>query len=130
MTDIEKHEWQCPREGCDRFIMAYSKSGIEKLIEEHLYVHSQQDREDELKRRQEEVENLTKELASIQPNKNDNLLVLTAQDIAFLKTRHIKIDEDIEFDPCLELKPSKGFLPQALWKKILEAACRNSQNKS
>ena len=126
------YEWSCDRPGCKASFATFSQQAIDQMREEHLYQHRQEDAdtEQQIAEREREARELAEAL-NLLTKKNYNCLKLTGLDLSFLKTRHIKIDdEDIEFDPSLESKPTKDFLPQKQWAEILEAACRNFLNKS
>ena len=82
-----KYKWKCPRLGCKKEFMTYTEGALQSLINIHERDHAN-----------ETADNIKKyeELKKILPPRNPNKLVLNPLDITFLKTRHIKIDEDME----------------------------------
>lgn len=65
-----------------------------------------------------------------------NVLKLTGQDIAFLKTRGIAVDDKIQYDPCIEDRPvsdslAEKELSRSAWAKILNRVwSRRSDDKT
>lgn len=84
---LEKFYWNCPRLGCKREIVAYSQSTVNNLREIHEAEH-----QEEVKKNIENYER-SKALA---PLRDYNKLKITRFDRDFLRTRFIKIDEDME----------------------------------
>lgn len=112
-----KYEWKCPREGCKKFIVAYTEGGLRALAEEHIYQHMREDR-----------------LASDSPAVKStvlfrppdyNTLRLAAADIGFLKTRGVALDDKIVLDPSIKNRPTNESLKQSLWVQILDRAWGN-----
>src|ERR1700693_1794569 len=93
---IESFTWHCPRLGCKKFIMAYTEAGLRSFSEDHIEQHIREDRENNVQ---------TAAISLFRGPKNYNVLNLTGQDIAFLKTRGVAIDDKVQYDPCLEEKP-------------------------
>lgn len=106
------YEWKCPREGCKKFIVAYTEGGLRTLSEEHIYQHMREDRE-----RGE----ITKSIILFRPPDYD-ILQVTATDIGFLKARGIALDDKIVIDRSIIPQPSKTELRQSAWAKILDRA--------
>lgn len=106
------YEWNCLRPGCKKFIMAYTQQGLHLLTEEHMYQHDREDRES---RRNKAIEYTG-------PKKDYNILKMTLQDIGFLKTRGIKLDDQIEIDLSLDSKPTSDKLSPKIWAKILDTS--------
>jgi hypothetical protein len=116
------YEWTCSNPGCKASFATFSQEAIDQMREEHLHQHRQEETEVEIKRREEEARKLAEEL-NLLTKKNYNCLRLTGLDLSFLKTRHIKTDdEDIEFDPSIEPKPTKESLAPGKWAEILKRA--------
>ncbi len=89
---LEKFEWKCPRAECERNppIFSYSKDGLQALVNVHNMEH-------EFTRRRhikEFDEALAK--AKVEKPKDYNKLPINVIDIGFLKTRGIKVDDDME----------------------------------
>jgi hypothetical protein len=109
-SSLKRYEWTCPRLGCKKYIMTYTENSFEILRDMHLDKHAREDRE-EMVKFQETLKRI--------PRDHDKL-ILTWEDINFLTTRGIRIDEQIEYDPtlkrhvCFEEKQPKN------WSKILE----------
>jgi hypothetical protein len=81
-------EWRCPRwPACKKEIIAVSEAGLRVLSEQHMDQHYREDRD----KRQD-----TEDTSSIESDKDYSVLNITAQDVGFLRTRHIKIDDDME----------------------------------
>lgn len=88
------------------------------LSEEHMEQHYREDRE---------KNRLSMQEFAGRPPKNYDVLIMSTQDIAFLKTRGVKIDAGIEHDSCIEYNPVSEKeqhleLPRSIWRKILERA--------
>ncbi len=106
----QKYEWKCPRKGCIREIVSWTEKGLRLLIEAHQLDHESRDRE-----------NMKQFQAALTPIRDYNKLSLAWSDITFLKTRGIKIDADIQYDPTVPYFPYEGpGLSQKVWKRILE----------
>src|ERR1700676_4517072 len=81
-TDL--HQWKCPRLGCKKEIATYTIGALESLRRIHEEEHEA-----------ETKENIRKfELSKIKVNYDK--LKITYLDFTFLKTRFIKIDDDME----------------------------------
>ena len=107
------HTWSCPYDGCKKYIACWSATGLNYLREEHVSKHRQQEKADST---------LVAALARLR-ERNPNKLPVSLTDIGFLKTRGIKLDDDIELDFSVDDKPSKTELSQKTWAKILETVC-------
>ena len=62
------------------------------------------------------------------PLKNYNVLKMSTQDMAFLRTRHIKIDDKIEHDECMDPKPTTAELGQRQWARVLDRAWQRRED--
>lgn len=102
--------WSCPYDGCKKYIATWTENGMRILREKHLTAHRKQDKADGT---------LAGALAKLR-QKDLNKLDVTLIDIGFLKTRGIKIDENIILDFSIEERPSKTELSQRQWAEILE----------
>jgi hypothetical protein len=107
---LKRYEWKCPRSGCKKFIMAYTEGGLQTLREMHLNDHVKEDRA-ATARFQEALKKTSRDY---------NKLILTWEDINFLTTRGIRIDEQIEYDPTLERHVCFEERQPKNWFKILE----------
>jgi hypothetical protein len=87
LAEDEKFEWHCPRLGCKKQIVAYTKRGMELLADEHIYQHTKEDHANNLKPKINETQ--------AYKSKDYDTLRLTRADIDFLKTRMIAIDDKI-----------------------------------
>jgi hypothetical protein len=93
---LQSFEWSCPRQGCRKYILSWTQTGLDKSKQYHLEQHFKEDMQsarDRLDSAQKKFEN--------QPPKTSNdyqKMNLTFQDVCFLKTRHISIDEDMEIE--------------------------------
>lgn len=114
---IEKYSWTCSRPGCKKTILAYTEGGRRAFSEDHMAQHVREDRQ------------LGQQATAISlfrgTPKNYNILILSASDIAFLRTRLITIDDNIECDWSAEPKPTNDELKQGEWKEILRRAWKN-----
>jgi hypothetical protein len=115
MSDGPQFKWDCTRLACKKFIAAYTESGMKMLIEEHLAQHRREDMEQGM---------LSASVSLFRGPRNHNVLRVTPTDMGFLKTRGIKIDDQMEVDLVSEPKPSKDELAlgQRLWARILHSA--------
>ncbi len=109
--NLGSHEWHCPRPGCKYFITCYTEGGMRSLSEMHTDQHYREDRAAGAR---------STAIVLGLPIKDYGVLKMTTQDMAFLKTRHIKIDDKIEHDECLEPKPTTAELSQRQWARVLE----------
>lgn len=114
--NLGSYPWNCPRDGCKKFIMAYTEGGLRSLVEEHMAQHTREDRQ--------QVQQSTA-IALFRPPVDYNTLKVTSRDLGFLKTRGIKIDEKIELDLSIEPKPTKEELPVRIWAEVLERAWKS-----
>lgn len=126
-----KFEWSCPRLGCKKYIVSYTERGMRLLSEEHILQHMREDRESPTlgqitQKINEEVKAKSDALAIVE-EKDYNILKLTAVDIGFLKTRLIKIDDQIEYDPAQDPRPTNDELNQWLWRRILDKVWDNGK---
>lgn len=109
--------WDCDHPGCRKYIACYTQHGLNILREEHISTH----------RREQKSDTESKQILDRIRDKNINKLDLTLTDIGFLKTRGIKIDEDINLDFSIAEQPSKSEgLSQKEWAEILERAFQRS----
>jgi len=120
-VSLGEHNWDCPRPGCRKFIMAYTEGGLRALTEEHISQHIREDRENQ-KAREAAIE-------YVGPTRDYDVLDLSPEDVCFLKTRGIAIDDKIEINYAHEPKPSKDSkLGQTLWARILDRAWSRENN--
>ena len=80
-----KFEWSCPRLGCKKQIIAYTERGMNLLAEEHIYQHTKEDHANNVKPKTDSIQ--------VYKPKDYDTLRLTRDDIDFLKTRMIAIDD-------------------------------------
>lgn len=107
----QKYEWKCPRKGCIREIVSWTAKGLQLLIEAHQRDHEAKDHE-----------GMVKFQKALTPISDYNKLTVSWSDITFLRTRGIKIDNDIVYDPTVAYLPYEGpGLLQITWRRILEA---------
>lgn len=92
--------------------MSWTEGGSKSLSEGHLYDHEKENRENMVK---------FQEALKAAPPRDYNKLKIAYSDLTFLKTRGIKIDDDIEYDPTVKYEPYEGpGMSQRLWRQILE----------
>jgi hypothetical protein len=94
---IEKrYEWSCPRQECNKPISAFTEAGMKALRDQHIAQHMRQDREVQIKK-VEEVKALPEakpELPVVFVERDYDILLMTRADLAFLKTRGVKVDDE------------------------------------
>lgn len=108
------HEWHCPR--CGRGVFAYTEGAFKSMCDVHIAQHI---RDDEKERQKAQA--MTTAIQVFIPKDYDRL-ILTPTDIGFLRTRGIKIDDQIELDLISKHSPSKTELDQVRWARILHNA--------
>lgn len=98
---IEKRfEWVCPRQECRKYIGAYTDQGMRSLRDQHIAQHMREDRAVEIQNIQPKALPEAKpELPFVIKERDYNILLMSKSDLAFLKTRGIKVDdENIQLD--------------------------------
>jgi len=102
-------EWTCKRDGCKRFLMAWTDKGLQMEIERHMDRHYQED----------VLAGIQSTALTLYKRPNYETLLINTSDAGFLRTRHIKLDDDIIIDETLGYQASKTELSQQVWYKIL-----------
>lgn len=115
-----KFKWKCPHDGCDAYVQCHTETYLKIAKEEHSAWH---------KKEEKAKSTLAAALADLR-NRPADRLSLTLTDIGFLKTRGIKIDDDMDID-LVERKPNYDRdIDQVTWKEILNRCIKTSQTKS
>lgn len=93
---LQRFEWTCPRTGCRKYILSWTDSGLQKLKGFHLDQHFKED----IQTAEDRLASAQRKFEATPPKTVEQLtkLHLTFQDVCFLKTRYIKIDENIEVE--------------------------------
>lgn len=78
-------EWTCPT--CRKLVMTWTQKALRDEMEHHEYRHRKE--EEELRRNSE----VNETAMVVYEEKNYDILPLTVIDVGFLRTRHIKVDE-------------------------------------
>lgn len=84
----QRYEWNCPRQGCKKYILSWTERGLEMARNTHLEMHWQQDKE----RLAESIANFEKR--GPLPQSHYDKLVLTLYDMNILEAYRIRIDGD------------------------------------
>lgn len=101
---LGEYRWECPYRECKYSILSYTQSSFEQRKAEHLDKHLKKLREEREEREKKLTELL--EPLGISFSKNPDKLHVSWYDVAFLTTRHIAIDEDIDWDGYSEVRPN------------------------
>ncbi len=105
-------EWTCKRDGCKRFLMAWTEKGLQIEIDRHMEQHQRED-----------VEVGVRSTAlTTYKRSNYETLSISMTDAGFLRTRLIKLDDDIVIDESPRYQASKTELARHRWAAILDAA--------
>jgi hypothetical protein len=109
-----KYHWQCPR--CKFNVSAWTENGLRLQREPHQDWHYAHDLEQRAAFREALAAKVIKPA-------DYNRLHLNWEDITFLITRGIRIDEDVIFEPEMKYKANHDAdIKQTLWAEILERA--------
>ena len=84
----QRFEWNCPRKGCRKYILAWTQRSLEMSRDTHREMHWQQDKE----KLAESISNFEKRGPLAQECYNK--LILSLHDINMFEAHHIAIDAD------------------------------------
>ena len=113
------YNWKCPRFGCRFEITSWTDTGLFRLKEPHINKHFLEDKET--------LEIFQSKLISA-PVRDYNKFRLTWNDVTFLWTRGIRVDE-ADYDKTTTATPNNETdRNQVEWGKILDAVIRRTKD--